>query len=113
MTLPLAAHGVGTDRFSRCASGIRWSIWDSVRRVLGQHVLGGGDPLDLHTMEAAHLLGHPRGRDRQRDPASAPLGGDEVEDHEQTAVVADQLAVLVDEADALGNGVEAYAERRP
>ena len=33
MTLPLAAHGVGMDRRSRCAAGILASIWLSVSRV--------------------------------------------------------------------------------
>ena len=34
MTMPLAAHGVGMDRLSRCESGIRSWIWLSVSRVL-------------------------------------------------------------------------------
>ena len=33
MTLPLAAHGVGIERLSRCARGIRASIWLRVSRV--------------------------------------------------------------------------------
>ena len=34
MTPPLAAHGVGIDRLSKCATGILASIWLSVSLVL-------------------------------------------------------------------------------
>jgi hypothetical protein len=41
-------------------------------------------------VEAGDLLGDPGGRDRQGDAPAPPLGGDQVEQHEQGAAVGDR-----------------------
>ena len=51
-------------------------------------------------------------RHRQGHPAAAPLGGDQVEHHQQRAVVLDDPAPFVDERQPLADRVEAHAEGR-
>ena len=88
-------------------------ITSSCGRGQGQRVHRGRRPLHLDAVEPADLLGHPGGGHRQRDPAAAPLGRDQVEHDQQGPVVADQLALLVHERDPLAHRVEPDAERGP
>src|SRR5262249_42953861 len=108
-----AVHGRAELRDDEAAPAVAGE--DAVVRGgrLGEDVLGRGRPVDLDAVEAADLLGDARRGDRQRHAPAPALGGDQVEHDEQAAVVADQLAVLVDERDALADRVEPYAERRP
>ena len=46
-------------------------------------------------MEPADLLGDPGGRHRKRDPSRPPLRGDQVEHHEQRALVAKEPDLFV------------------
>ena len=61
---------------------------------------------------AGHPLGHPGGGDRQRDLPAAPFGRDQVEDHQQRAVLVDAGSGVVDQPDPLADRVEADAEGR-
>ena len=142
MTLPLAAHGVGTERLSRCATGILAWIWLSVSLVRATSPVSRANAaipsMDLENSgttnpplpsaakitssaavasyspcgevgvqptstpwKLADFLGNPGRGDRERDPARAALGRDEVEHDEQRPVVADQRALVVDQHDPL------------
>ena len=78
----------------------------------GQVVGRGRGPLDLGAVVGGDLLGDPGRGHRQRHPAAAPLGGDQVEHHQQRPVVLDDPAALVDEREPLTDRVEADAEGR-
>src|SRR3954468_9362961 len=68
-------------------------------------------PEEVDAVDRGHLLGDPRRRHRQRDPAAVTFRCDEVHDDEQCAVVMDDLAPLVDPREPFGDRVEPRAER--
>ena len=70
-------------------------------------------PLHLRPVVGRHLLGDPRRGHRQRHPAAAPLGRDQIEHDQQRAVVLDDPAALVDQREPLADRVEPHTERRP